>query len=173
MDVILEMEITRTDKIRENTNITVAANKDIAAGGFVDSMAATGQTDSLAECYQPSAEGLAALQSAKQQLKTLQEQKKENPFKDQTKALKIALKIMRGKIVPPQDEQFLIKYDSNLYQMAKNIAMLKERTEKVKSELDDDETKHRQLEELSENNSTDKVLSDDGPCCDPEAAAET
>ena len=43
---------------------------------------------------------------------------------DMAKALETARRIARGDIVPAIDEQKLMEYDSELYQMAKNAAML-------------------------------------------------
>lgn len=95
------------------------------------------------ETYQPSEEGLAALgrieEAAMGNIQDTDSNSEENPYKDTMKAMKIAQSIMRGKIVPPQDEKFLIEFDAKLYQAAKNISMLKEQTDKVKSVLDDEE----------------------------------
>lgn len=50
------------------------------------------------------------------------------------KIMKVAIRIMHGDIVPLTDEQKLMEYDSNLYQMAKNIGMMNERLEKKRYE---------------------------------------
>ena len=56
--------------------------------------------------------------------------------------MKVAIRIMHGDIVPLKDEQKLMEFDSDLYQMAKNIGAMTERMEKKKYEsLWDDEEK--------------------------------
>lgn len=92
------------------------------------------------EEYQPSGEGLALLDAA-QNAAALQEKKDgKGSFDDMVKALKIAQSLMEGKVVPPEDEQFLQQYSAELYQAAKNIAMMQERGEEVESELEDEES---------------------------------
>ncbi len=47
-------------------------------------------------------------------------------FQDMAKALEIARRIMDGDIVPQEDEQFLMEYDSELYMRVKSMAKPKE-----------------------------------------------
>ncbi len=67
----------------------------------------------------------------------------EKVMDDQSRALEIARRIAKGGIVPPQDEKMLMEYSSDLYQMAKQAAILAKEHEKHKSlvEEDTDETK--------------------------------
>lgn len=60
---------------------------------------------------------------------------------DMAKALETARRIARGDIVPAKDERKLMEYDHDLYQMAKNAAMLHwmEKHKKHKSLYKDDE----------------------------------
>lgn len=99
------------------------------------------------EEYQPTQEGLTALRAAEESQKG--KENEEDSSKDMARAMRIARNIMRGKIVPPQDEQFLLRFDDKLYQAAKNIASMKKQTKKVDSELDEekgaDETLLREL----------------------------
>lgn len=105
-------------------------------------LAAAGSEDAPnQESYKPSAEGLLALLKADKQegLFSTKKEKKDDSSQDQLRALKIAQNIMRGKIVPQKDEQFLIEHNDKLYQAAKNIASMKEQKEKVKSELEEED----------------------------------
>ncbi|MCM1246591.1 MAG: hypothetical protein NC293_13190 [Roseburia sp.] len=56
-----------------------------------------------------------------------------------SKALMIARRIMRGDKVPPKDESFLFRYNSDLYLKAKIMAIQNKEAEKHKSLLDEDE----------------------------------
>lgn len=100
------------------------------------------QNGMATEEYQPSGEGLALLDAAQNAaaLQETQDGKKKGSFEDMIKALKIAQNLMQGKVVPPEDEQFLQQYSAELYQAAKNIAMMQERGEEVESELEDEES---------------------------------
>ena len=61
---------------------------------------------------------------------------------EMSKLMKVAIRIMHGDIVPLKDEQKLMEFDSDLYQMAKNIGAMAERMEKKRYEsLWDDEQK--------------------------------
>lgn len=95
--------------------------------------------------YTPSQEGLSMLNGGQDELSYLQslwegtKSEEKSGVGDDIKAMKIARNIMKGNVVPARDEKFLMQYDMALWQAAKNIAMLKERGEKVKSELGDEE----------------------------------
>lgn len=101
--------------------------------------------------YQPTEEGKKLWEQAYWQdvLERMQEQQKQqdrkNPASDSIKAMRIARSIMKGDIVPAKDEKFLIEYNPELYKAAKNIAMLKEQGEKVKSELKDEKASAPQV----------------------------
>lgn len=101
--------------------------------------------------YQPTEEGKKLWEQTYWQdvLERMQEQQKQqdrkNPASDSIKAMRIARSIMKGDIVPPKDEKFLIEYNPELYKAAKNIAMLKEQGEKVKSELKDEKAPASQV----------------------------
>lgn len=56
-----------------------------------------------------------------------------------SKALMIARRIMRGDKVPPKDESFLFRYNSDLYLKAKMMAVQNKEAEKHKSLLEDEE----------------------------------
>lgn len=56
-----------------------------------------------------------------------------------SKALTIARRIMRGDKVPPKDESFLFRYNSDLYLKAKMMAIQNKEAEKHKSLLEDEE----------------------------------
>ena len=49
---------------------------------------------------------------------------------DLGKIMEVARRIMKGGIVPPQDEQKLMEYSMELYQAAKNMAALIEHRER-------------------------------------------
>lgn len=65
----------------------------------------------------------------------------EKGFGDMAKALEIARRILNGDIVPQQDEQFLMEFNSEIYMKVKSMAKLKEDPEKYDSlmEEEDDE----------------------------------
>lgn len=65
--------------------------------------------------------------------------KKRRPTSDLSRALAIARRIMHGDKVPPKDESFLFRYNSDLYLKAKMMAALQENPKKHKSLLEDEE----------------------------------
>ncbi len=63
------------------------------------------------------------------------------------KCLEIARRIARGDKVPPKDEQKLLEFNSDMYQMAKNMAaMVKNEKRKEHDSLWDDEDENQQPE---------------------------
>ncbi len=132
---------------------TVRQKQDVFQVPKVNAVLENNNTLLEQETYQPSEEGLAALGRietvAMENIQGTDLSSEENPYKDTMKAMKIAQSIMRGKIVPPQDEKFLIEFDAKLYQAAKNISAMKEHTDKVKSELDDEEKPNEVEEEIA------------------------
>lgn len=63
--------------------------------------------------------------------------KKSKPTGDLSRALAIARRIMKGDKVPPKDESFLFRYNSDLYLKAKMMAMQNENPKKHKSLLEE------------------------------------
>ena len=65
---------------------------------------------------------------------------------EQMKILEVARRLMKGAKVPQADEMKLMKFDSGLYQMAKNIGAMvqKEKQEKYDSLWDEEEDKETQ-----------------------------
>lgn len=58
---------------------------------------------------------------------------------DEMKILETARRIMKGDIVPPQDEERLMKYNFKLYMAAKNMAVMAKEHEKDDSLWEDEE----------------------------------
>lgn len=58
---------------------------------------------------------------------------------EELKILETARRIMKGDIVPPQDEEKLMKYNFKLYMAAKNMAVMAKEHEKDESLWDDEE----------------------------------
>ena len=75
-------------------------------------------------------------QAAERSSKSMQER-----TKDQARAMEIARRIAKGGRVPPKDEQTLLDYSSDLYQMAKQSGMLAKKHKKYKKALTEDEKK--------------------------------
>lgn len=68
--------------------------------------------------------------------------KKKTPSKNLSRALAIARRIMRGDKVPPKDESFLFRFNSDLYLKAKMMAMINENPKKHKSLLEEEQEDH-------------------------------
>lgn len=69
----------------------------------------------------------------------------------QMKCLKIAMNIMKGKKVPPEDERYLMEHDPNGYKMAMAMkALVKEDKKECKSVLDDEDKNGDKTEESSD-----------------------
>lgn len=93
--------------------------------------------------------GIANMVSAKQQGEAMEEY-----AVDMAKIMEVARRIMKGAIVPGDDEKKLMEYSMELYQAAKNIgAMAKEKKEKYDSLWDDDEepTEYEDPMEVADN----------------------
>lgn len=65
--------------------------------------------------------------------------KKKSSYGDLSRALAIARRIMKGDKVPPKDESFLFRYNSDLYLKAKTMAAIQVNPKKHKSLLEDEE----------------------------------
>lgn len=60
-------------------------------------------------------------------------------FGDLAKALEIARRILDGDIVPPQDEKFLMEFNSEIYMRVKSMAKQKEDPEEYESLMEEEE----------------------------------
>lgn len=60
-------------------------------------------------------------------------------YEDLAKALEIARRILNGDIVPAQDEEFLMEYNSEIYMRVKSMAEAKEDPEEYDSLLEEEE----------------------------------
>ncbi|MDE5933678.1 MAG: hypothetical protein K2H40_14515, partial [Lachnospiraceae bacterium] len=60
-------------------------------------------------------------------------------YEDLAKALEIARRILNGDIVPAQDEQFLMEFNSEIYMRVKSMAESKEDPEEYDSLLEEEE----------------------------------
>jgi hypothetical protein len=60
-------------------------------------------------------------------------------YEDLAKALEIARRILNGDIVPAQDEQFLMEFNSEIYMRVKSMAEAKEDPEEYDSLLEEEE----------------------------------
>lgn len=136
------MQITKAVEVVGKQDVIPPAKRDTAAQ---DTQKALAAAEGTAVSYMPSKEGLGMLQKL-QNFSLLQGEKKDedkqDTISDTTKAMKIARSIMAGKIVPAKDERFLQEHCEKLYRAAKNIASIKERGEKVDSELEDEDDYH-------------------------------
>ena len=66
---------------------------------------------------------------------------------EEMKIMETARRIMRGDIVPPQDEEKLMKFNFKLYMAAKNMAIMAKEHEKDDSLWDDEESPSEELED--------------------------
>ena len=81
----------------------------------------------------------------------------------QMKCLKIAMNIMKGKKVPPQDEKYLMEHDPNGYKLAMAMkTMVKEDKKECKSVLDDEDKKDGEASETGESAPAEAPSSDGG-----------
>ncbi len=76
----------------------------------------------------------ANMKSAEQQGEAV-----EKAAADEMKIMETARRIMKGDIVPPQDEERLMKYNFKLYMAAKNMAIMAKEHEEDESLWDDEE----------------------------------
>lgn len=168
------MQITGNVDARRN-GVPIMRTKQTGQG--VVAYAAAGRTNTQQEAvkeqtveqetYTPSKEAMSAcaqdfmdrINRAGEGLMKLTKQGDKNPFEDQARAMRIALNMMRGKQVPPQDEKFLMQFDDELYQAAKNIQMMKKRKEDAESELeDDDDSTSEKIRKLALDNAGEKLV---------------
>ncbi len=77
---------------------------------------------------------LANMESAKQQGEAM-----EASAAEEMKIMETARRIMKGDIVPPQDEEKLMKFNFKLYMAAKNMGMLAKEHEEDESLWEDEE----------------------------------
>ncbi len=105
----------------------------------------------------------------KQNMKRLSNagKKKKKPTADLSRALAIARRIMKGEKVPPKDESFLFRFNSDLYLKAKMMATIQENPKKHKSLLEE-------LEEENGNENADPGSAPSAPDPDtPEPPADS
>lgn len=101
--------------------------------------------------------GIANMVSTKQQGEAMEEY-----AVVMAKIMEVARRIMKGAIVPGDDERKLMEYSKELYQAAKNIgAMAKEKKEKYESLWDDDEEPTEYEDPMEVANNTEAFA--DGP----------
>lgn len=67
---------------------------------------------------------------------------------DEMKILETARRIMKGDIVPPQDEEKLMKYNFKLYMAAKNMAIMAKEHEEDESLWDDEEESEEMIDPM-------------------------
>ena len=81
-----------------------------------------------------------------------------------TRILKTIGRMMAGDEVPPSDEQKVMKFDSNVYQMAKQIQLMeqqkKEKIRKDKSAWDEDEKKQDENTDPEQTENEDQAAGD-------------
>ena len=64
----------------------------------------------------------------------------------QAKAMEIARRISRGGQVPPQDEKLLMEYSADMYQMAKQAALLAKEHEKYDTLVEEDSGEQKEYD---------------------------
>lgn len=84
----------------------------------------------------------ANMKTAEQQCEAAEESAAE-----EMKILETARRIMKGDIVPPQDEEKLMKYNFKLYMAAKNMAVFAKEHEEDESLWDDEEEAPGEIED--------------------------
>lgn len=134
-------------------------SKNVAAGASVGSAGTGGETPVVVELSQEGkslAEEAAVrkeptsyevmLEKIKQQQAEIRKnawktakskKKKKSSYGNLSRALAIARRIMKGDKVPPKDESFLFRYNSDLYLKAKMMAVQNQNPEKHKSLLEE------------------------------------
>lgn len=77
----------------------------------------------------------------------------EEYVEDLAKIMEVARRIMKGGIVPPEDEKKLMEYSMELYQSAKNIGALAKEREEYESlwEEDEEQTEYENPSEVADN----------------------
>lgn len=85
-------------------------------------------------------------------------------MREYTRILKTISRMMAGDEVPPSDEQKVMKFDSNVYQMAKQIQLMeqqkKEKIRKDKSAWDEDEKKQDENTDPEQTENEDQASGD-------------
>ena len=98
-------------------------------------------------------EALIAMQTAEHNLEAADQQAEAmaKQAKNEAAMMKIMARISNGDKVPLEDERALMEYDSNMYQMAKMTAQIRENAKphKYDSDLEDDETESENISEES------------------------
>lgn len=90
---------------------------------------------------------------------------KENSLKNELAMMKIFRRIAKGDVVPPKDEEALMKYNNGLYMAAKNLAMMvkNRHRKKHKSVIDEleKEAKEKAEKEQTQSGDTEEVNFDE------------
>lgn len=92
-------------------------------------------------------------QAGKSQAEAIDEE-----MKSQSKAMETARRIAKGGRVPIKDEQKLMEYSSQMYQMAKQAAMFAKEHKKYKKSLYENEEEPESFDEEIENEKYDVVM---------------
>ena len=90
--------------------------------------------------------GIANMEASRQQADAAEEY-----YEDMGKIMEVARRIMKGGIVPPQDEKKLMEYSMELYQAAKNIGSVEQ--QKKREEYDslwEEKTENKVVEDPME-----------------------
>lgn len=90
--------------------------------------------------------GIANMEASRQQADAAEEY-----YEDMGKIMEVARRIMKGGIVPPQDEKKLMEYSMELYQAAKNIGSMEQ--QKKREEYDslwEEKTENKVVEDPME-----------------------
>ncbi len=145
---------TETEQ-KERTTVNVQAAKQQKTAGLSDNKKEnlTGKSGATVEISEEAKQKYAQMQSLLQNMKDMKEQNKEAEeyVKDVGKIMTIFRRIANGDIVPWRDEKKLMEYSSEMYQMAKNAAMLAEndKPKKYKS-VDEEEEEQRRGQDTSD-----------------------
>lgn len=100
----------------------------------------------------------------------------EKGFGDLAKALEIARRILDGDIVPLQDEQFLMEFNSEIYMKVKSMAKLKEdprEYDALTEEEDEEQGAAKKGASAPEESESAQVQASAAVCADGGAARET
>lgn len=141
---------TETEQ-KERTTVNVQAAKQQKTAGLSDNKKEnlTGKSGATVEISEEAKQKYAQMQSLLQNMKE-QNKEAEEYVKDVGKIMTIFRRIANGDIVPWRDEKKLMEYSSEMYQMAKNAAMLAENDEPKKyKSVDEEEEEQRRGQDTS------------------------
>lgn len=112
--------------------------------------------------YQKASESMGALNEKKALMQEAEASRQQSDAMakaadDYMKCIEVARRIARGDKVPPRDEKKLLEFNAEMYQMAKNMGSMVERTKKQKEHKslwkngDEDQTNVQSPEEVVDN----------------------